>query len=877
MHLSNRSALTSRSLLLHTTRSAIALALCTAGASADCTPNWSVSDGARGTNGIVYASTMWDPDGAGPKSPLLVIAGNFSVAGSALANNIASYNPLTGEWSGLNFGIGDFNTLIYDLVVLPNNDLVAVGGFTSADFSPANNVARWNGTSWQPLGNGITNGFVTAATVALNGDLIVGGNFLTAGSTSVNNIARWNGSTWLAMGSGITAASSKQVWALTTLTGGDIIAGGLFDAAGGVPAKNLARWNPATSTWSAFGTGASGQVVALEPAPSNGFIAGGAFASINGTTVSGVARFSPAGGGTWTGFGTGIPGGGVIGLNLAPSGDLYVGGSFFNAGGVPVQNIARWNPAGGGAWSALGSGVDSSVWTITRLPSGNIAAGGYFQNVNNLPSKGVALWNGSSWLPWSGFNSSILAIAEMTDGDVIASGYFITAGPGLANGIARRHNGVWSAMGSGTDNLTRAVLAMPGGEAIIAGDFSQAGGIDAAYIARVTSSNVYSPLGLAPDAPVRALFRLPNNDVLAGGEFSFPAPNIARWDGTDWNALGDGPGGTVLAIARMPNGDIIAGGDFYTEGGGAGNHIARWNGDTWSPLGDGFNDAVNALAVMPNGDLIAAGDFNSSGESSMNHIARWDGAAWQPLQAGLNSTAYALAVLPSGQLVAGGSFYLADAIYGAGVALWNGTEWIYFPGGTTAGTVNALANSSVGGVYVGGNFIGAGNTGSTYFAQWQPVGPTITSQPQAASNCPTGMAVFHVEAVSSGPLSYQWFKYAAPIDTGLNPTAATDTLVIDHPTIDDSAWYSCEVYDGCNSLMSDAAPLLLTSCCPADLNYDGFVDDADFILFVPAYNILDCADPEMPLGCPADLNHDGVVDDTDFTIFVPAYNELLCP
>ncbi|MBX3379591.1 MAG: hypothetical protein KF805_05825 [Phycisphaeraceae bacterium] len=65
--------------------------------------------------------------------------------------------------------------------------------------------------------------------------------------------------------------------------------------------------------------------------------------------------------------------------------------------------------------------------------------------------------------------------------------------------------------------------------------------------------------------------------------------------------------------------------------------------------------------------------------------------------------------------------------------------------------------------------------------------------------------------------------------------------------------------------------------CPADLNQDGFVDDADFPIFVAAYNILDCADPSMPGGCPADLNVDGFVDDADFVEFVVAYNELVCP
>ncbi|MBX3388444.1 MAG: hypothetical protein KF691_03195 [Phycisphaeraceae bacterium] len=73
------------------------------------------------------------------------------------------------------------------------------------------------------------------------------------------------------------------------------------------------------------------------------------------------------------------------------------------------------------------------------------------------------------------------------------------------------------------------------------------------------------------------------------------------------------------------------------------------------------------------------------------------------------------------------------------------------------------------------------------------------------------------------------------------------------------------------------APLVTVATCPADLNHDGFVDDLDFVFFVVAYNILDCADPAMPQWCPADLTLDGVVEDSDFVLFVGAYNELLCP
>ncbi|MGH7244816.1 MAG: hypothetical protein ACREJD_15490 [Phycisphaerales bacterium] len=71
--------------------------------------------------------------------------------------------------------------------------------------------------------------------------------------------------------------------------------------------------------------------------------------------------------------------------------------------------------------------------------------------------------------------------------------------------------------------------------------------------------------------------------------------------------------------------------------------------------------------------------------------------------------------------------------------------------------------------------------------------------------------------------------------------------------------------------------LARTPPCPCDLNSDALVDDADFVIFIEAYNILDCLDPAMPARCPSDFDGDSMVDAADFEIFVVAYNELLCP
>jgi len=68
-----------------------------------------------------------------------------------------------------------------------------------------------------------------------------------------------------------------------------------------------------------------------------------------------------------------------------------------------------------------------------------------------------------------------------------------------------------------------------------------------------------------------------------------------------------------------------------------------------------------------------------------------------------------------------------------------------------------------------------------------------------------------------------------------------------------------------------------TDPCLGDLNADGFVDDADFVIFADAYNLLVCPTDATSGCCPADLSGDGFVDDFDFVLFAGAYDQLICP
>jgi len=119
---------------------------------------------------------------------------------------------------------------------------------------------------------------------------------------------------------------------------------------------------------------------------------------------------------------------------------------------------------------------------------------------------------------------------------------------------------------------------------------------------------------------------------------------------------------------------------------------------------------------------------------------------------------------------------------------------------------------------------------------------------------------------TSGPFDFQTISFA-DAEYKLTISCAANTLLM---------WSGSPANASSSATFSFTADVS-SNTCAGDLNLDGFVDDLDFAIFAPAYNLLDCADPTMPAGCPADLNEDGLVDDIDFTIFAPAYDALICP
>ena len=362
---------------------------------------------------------------------------------------------------------------------------------------------------------------------------------------------------------------------------------------------------------------------------------------------------------------------------LAVSGtDLYVGGAFADAAGIPeADNIAKWD---GHAWSALGSngaGDGALVGGVRALAvSGtDLYVGGFFQNAAGIPEADyVAKWDGDAWsaLGSNGYGDGaitqpVVALAASGSG-VYVGGYFENAaGIPAADFVAKWNGSAWSALGSngsgngalGSFDYQVAVwaLAVSGNDLYVGGNFRDAAGIPTADWIAKWNGSAWSALGSngagtdgALDGDVYAI-AASGSDVYVGGEFLHAgsdgtAHHLAKWDGSTWSAVGSNGGEGALGMASTDVWALVASGtDLYVGGffnGVAGitaaTDVAKWNGSTWSALGANAVRNSNVYALSASGsDLYMGGDFtDAAGIAAADYVAKWNGSAWSALGSG---------------------------------------------------------------------------------------------------------------------------------------------------------------------------------------------------------------------------------------------------
>jgi hypothetical protein len=142
-------------------------------------------------------------------------------------------------------------------------------------------------------------------------------------------------------------------------------------------------------------------------------------------------------------------------------GDIIVGGTFQQIGGVFAKNIARWD---GVMWHALGNGLDVGVSCLT-VYHGSLFAGGSFQFVEGTFSPHLARWDGASWFAVGAFTGSYNCCYTMNSltvyrDELVAAGDFGYSEPPALRGIRRWDGTTWAALGTGIDGPVQTMLVV---------------------------------------------------------------------------------------------------------------------------------------------------------------------------------------------------------------------------------------------------------------------------------------------------------------------------------------------------------------------------------------------------------------------------------
>lgn len=667
-----------------------------------CSLEWLPGDGLPGVDGTVLCSTRWDPDGPGPLGERLVIGGQFRAVGPTAALNVACYDPATQTWDrldGIDFPVhalaaassgalymateetwffvtqgrvrawvggswallgASFDRTPNVLAVMPNGDVVAGGGFATVGTVAAKGLARWNGSSWQSMGDltwtsgfGTAGGIATGLLVLPNGDLLLNGLFSTVGPSVASGVAVFDGVSWGPLGlSG--AFPLDYCHAAARLANGSLVAAPRSVG----PTSPIREWNG--SSWAPLPSSPNGP---------NGTL-GGLVALANGDLVAyGTFGIATLQGSSWSmSAPLGLPS-----LDATPvhtlstvtelaSGDLVVGGVFVRIGTVDAMHLVRRT---GNTWQAVARGTNDVVDAIAALPDGSFVAGGRFTTIGGTPAERLATFDGTTWAPIQGAHGPVTDLVARPDAEVIALGEFLTSATVSPFVVARiQGNSVSPLPGAAFWSQTRPVR-----------------------LARADNGQVW-------------IACIQNGSQLV---------QVARWDGVALNTETLPLTGVVDAITDAANGDVVLGGQMVDVPTGQPRFLVRWNGTTAQSVGTGLDDRVRAVVRLPGGDLVAGGDFTSP----ETYLARWDGASWRPVGSLLYAPVRALAVLPD-----------ADVLVDAGALLrWDGTAW-QSAGYGAPGNLHAIAISRLGTIAIAGAFQTVGiDTPRAYFAQLQSTCP----------------------------------------------------------------------------------------------------------------------------------------------------------
>ncbi|MBV1854339.1 putative Ig domain-containing protein [Catellatospora tritici] len=399
------------------------------------------------------------------------------------------------------------------------------------------------------------NGSVRVLAVQPDGKILAGGDYTAFDGVTANRLVRLNPDGTrdtafsTAIGTGFEGPTVGVVSAIAVQPDGKILVGGNFTTFDGVTANRLVRLNPDgtrdTAFSTALGTGFNTSVLSLAVQPDGKIVAGGLYTTLNGVTVNRLVRLNPDGTrevafstALGTGFNNSVPS-----IALQADGKILAAGTFTTLNGVTVNRLVRLNPDGtrDTAFStALGTGFDANVLSVTVQPDGGIIACGGFTTLNGSAANHLVGLNPDGTRD-TAFNTNLgtgpaggtpTAVVAQPDGKVLVSGSFITFNGADVRSLIRLNadgtadTAFNTGLGTGTTFSVFAVAVQPDGNVLAGGAFTVFNGVAANRLIRVAFVTVsVSPIPDQTDA-VGDVVSVPVVATSTGGPIAYSATGL---------------------------------------------------------------------------------------------------------------------------------------------------------------------------------------------------------------------------------------------------------------------------------------------------------------------------------------------------------------
>lgn len=293
----------------------------------------------------------------------------------------------------------------------------------------SNNVIAWNGSTFEAVGEGLGLGDGTSGLLRWNGSLWSVENHHYAGTAVSPAVARFDGARWHTVGPFDPRTDIQDAIVFQDALH---VVGDLWFADGRRMAGTI-RFDG--TTWTSLG-GPSGGTLAVH----NGELHCGG--------LGGVQRLS---GGTWSALPS------FTGQVLAMAsfgGRLYLGGSNLGTGSGAV-NLLAWD---GTSLQPVGSGLDGSASVLCEH-QGELWIGGSFATAGGVPSRRLARFDGTAFrsFPGPAIQGTSVRALESFRGSLWISGHLGVVG-GVDTSLARWDGGTLTALGTGPNTPASTLL-----------------------------------------------------------------------------------------------------------------------------------------------------------------------------------------------------------------------------------------------------------------------------------------------------------------------------------------------------------------------------------------------------------------------------------